>query len=122
MRFLMLVPKSLDPVARSRWMPLPEPRPAEAIAKLLDRENAEKESSKPADASTAPGSTNAADTAGPANDGASKPAEAAAPVVQASTEQTIAAEAVPLPEPRPNITPHVETRRFRHHHPYRLGR
>ena len=37
MRFVMLVPKSLDPVARGRKMPLPDPRPSEAIAKLFDR-------------------------------------------------------------------------------------
>ncbi len=121
MRFLMLVPKSLDPVARARKMPQPDPRPSEAIAKLLDREKAEKEKSKPADTSPAPGPTDAAKTAGPANDGTSKPTEAAAPAAQASATQKTAAEAVPLPEPRPNITS-GETRRFRHHHPYRLGR
>ena len=31
----MLVPKSLDPVARGRKMPLPDPRPSEKIAKLF---------------------------------------------------------------------------------------
>jgi membrane-bound lytic murein transglycosylase A len=35
MRFVMLVPKSLDPVARGRKMPIPEPRPSEMIAKLF---------------------------------------------------------------------------------------
>jgi len=43
MHFLMLVPKSIDPAARARRMPLPDPRPSEAIAKLLDQEKAEKE-------------------------------------------------------------------------------
>ena len=35
MRFVMLVPKSLDPVARGRKMPLPDPRPSAKIAKLF---------------------------------------------------------------------------------------
>ena len=35
MRFVMLVPKSLDPVARGRKMPVPDERPSEKIAKLF---------------------------------------------------------------------------------------
>src|SRR6202022_3385028 len=35
MRFVILVPKSLDPVARGRKMPLPDARPSEKIAKLF---------------------------------------------------------------------------------------
>ncbi len=35
MRFVMLVPKSLDPLARGRKMPLPDPRPSARIAKLF---------------------------------------------------------------------------------------
>ena len=34
-RFVMLVPKSLDPQARGRKMPLPDERPSEKIAKLF---------------------------------------------------------------------------------------
>ena len=34
-RFVMLVPKSLDPVARGRKMPVPDARPSEKIAKLF---------------------------------------------------------------------------------------
>jgi membrane-bound lytic murein transglycosylase A len=127
MHFLMLVPKSLDPAARARRMPLPDARPSEAIAKLLDQEKAEKEKAEkekltPADATTAPGPADSANTAKPANDGTSKPVEAAAPVAQASATQTAAAEPVPLPEPRPNITAGGDARRSRHHHPHRLRR
>jgi membrane-bound lytic murein transglycosylase A len=122
MRFLMLVPKSLDPVPRARKMPLPDARPSETIAKLLDREKAEKEaSSKPADASTPPGPTDAAKTIAPANDNTSRPADPATPVAQVSPTPT-AAESVPLPEARPNITPGREGHRYRHHHPYAPGR
>jgi len=35
MRFVLLLPNSLDPVARGRTMPLPAARPSEKIAKLL---------------------------------------------------------------------------------------
>jgi len=35
MRFVILVPKSLDPAARGRKMPLPDARPSEKIAKLF---------------------------------------------------------------------------------------
>src|SRR5205814_4063752 len=34
-RFVVLVPKSLDPAARGRKMPVPDDRPSENIAKLL---------------------------------------------------------------------------------------
>ena len=34
-RFVILVPKSLDPVARGRKMPVPDARPSEKIAKLF---------------------------------------------------------------------------------------
>src|SRR6202000_820815 len=35
MHFVMLVPKSLDPVARGHKMPVPDPRPSKKIAKLF---------------------------------------------------------------------------------------
>jgi membrane-bound lytic murein transglycosylase A len=44
MRFVMLVPKSLDPVARGRKMPLPDPRPSARIAKLFPQTEPAKES------------------------------------------------------------------------------
>ena len=34
-RFVMLVPKSLDPVARGRKLPVPDARPSAKIAKLF---------------------------------------------------------------------------------------
>ena len=40
MRFVILVPKSLDPVARGRKMPLPDARPSEKIAKLFPQVDA----------------------------------------------------------------------------------
>jgi membrane-bound lytic murein transglycosylase A len=50
MRFVMLVPRSLDPVARGRKMPLPDPRPSEKIAKLFPPTDPSKDKPKePAD-------------------------------------------------------------------------
>src|SRR5258706_16254158 len=67
MRFVMLVPKSLDPVARGRRMPLPDPRPSETIAKLFpqsdplkDQQKDQKNGARPPEASVAPGAKHAA--------------------------------------------------------------
>jgi membrane-bound lytic murein transglycosylase A len=98
MRFVMLVPKSLDPAARGRKMPVPDPRPSEKIAKLFPQVDT------PTDASKAAESAKNA-VAAPA-----PPATAAAPT---STAQADAAKAVPLPEPRPAIKPGHDSRRYR---------
>src|SRR5260364_78033 len=48
-QFVMLVPRSLDPVARGRKMPLPDARPSEKIAKLFPQvlpKDAPKETAK----------------------------------------------------------------------------
>jgi membrane-bound lytic murein transglycosylase A len=87
MRFVMLVPKSLDPVARGRKMPLPDPRPSETIAKLFPQTE-------------------------PAPDTAKTPAEIAEPGT-ATTVTAQAAEKVPLPEARPVIKPGYTARRLR---------
>ena len=96
MHFVMLVPKSLDPAARGRKMPVPDPRPSEKIAKLFPPSDASK--GQPKDQKNA----------------AATPAQPA--VAQASTPQTAAPKVVPLPEPRPNIKPSPEVRRHRYHH------
>jgi membrane-bound lytic murein transglycosylase A len=88
MRFVMLVPKSLDPAARGRWMPLPDPRPSEKIAKLFPPEDLSKD----------------------------KPKEAAedAKAATASTAPPPAAESkIPLPVSRPVIEPAQAGRRHR---------
>src|SRR5882724_8377535 len=93
MRFVMLVPKSLDPVARGRRVPLPDPRPSETIAKLFpqtdplkDQQKDQKNGAKPPEASVAAGAKDAART----TEAAKKPAPAAAQasgVGQASSAQ-----------------------------------
>ena len=116
-RFVILVPKSLDPVARGRKMPLPDARPSEKIAKLFpqvdplkDPQKDQKNGAKPVGASAAPSSRNVAASS----------ARPPAAVAQATT-QTAAAKAVPLPEARPNIEPSRE-RHPRHYRHYRRSR
>jgi membrane-bound lytic murein transglycosylase A len=84
------VPRSLDPAARGRKMPLPDPRPSEQIAKLF----------LPAD---------------PSKDNPGEPAVAAKPAA-APAVVTQAAEKVPLPEARPVIEPERAVRRPRRVH------
>jgi len=83
MRFVMLVPKSLDPGARARRLPLPDPRPSAVIAKLFPQ--------------TLPKDTPKVQAAAP-------PAASAA-VAQASTTGAVIAQPVPLPEARPATAP-----------------
>src|SRR6185503_2840551 len=94
-RFVMLVPKSLDPVARGRMLPVPDDRPSEKIAKLFpqtDPKNAAKPSevtsAKPPEVTATTNSGNMAPAAVPTQP----------PAVQAAV-----AKPVPLPEPRPKV-------------------
>ncbi|MDE2330326.1 MAG: murein transglycosylase A [Bradyrhizobium sp.] len=86
MRFVMLVPKSLDPVARGRRMPLPDPRPSARIARLFSQTLPLKDT---------------------------KSAPAAATPSPAASPQADATATVPLPAARPVVTPDLEQRR--HH-------
>ena len=87
MHFVMLVPKSLDPLARGRKMPLPDPRPSAKIAKLFPQTD-------------------------PLKDSKNAPA-AAAPSAAAAPVQADATASVPLPAARPAIKPDHEPRRHR---------
>jgi membrane-bound lytic murein transglycosylase A len=127
MRFVMLVPKSLDPLSRGRKMPLPDPRPSEKIAKLFppadplkDRPKDQKNDARPPAASATPVSKDTAKgTMETGNRGASpsQPLTTAAPV---SAGQTAAA--IPLPQARPHIEPVHEGRRQRSFRRYRRDR
>jgi membrane-bound lytic murein transglycosylase A len=106
MRFVILVPKSLDPSTRGSKMPLPDARPSEKIAKLFpqvdplkDQPKDQKNSAKPSDA-----------------------AAPAPPQPSAVAAQATAAKAVPLPEARPIIKPGREERRRRRVYHYRRSR
>jgi membrane-bound lytic murein transglycosylase A len=105
MRFVILVPKSLDPVARGRKMPVPDARPSAKIAKLFPQVDPLKDQPKD-------------------QKNGAKPPEASAPaaVAQAAPTQTALAKPIPLPEARPNIKPVREVRRRRAYRYYRGGR
>lgn len=90
MHFVMLVPKSLDPLARGSRLPVPDPRPSEKIAKLF-----------------------------PQTDSGKEPAKPAAAGAQGSSETVAFAGPVPLPLPRPAMEPVREPRRPAKNHPHR---
>nr|WP_311966786.1 MltA domain-containing protein [Bradyrhizobium australiense] len=113
-RFVILVPKSLDPVARGRRMPVPDERPSETIAKLfpqIDPSKDPKHAGKPPEVTAA---TSAKPTMQAATSSATGPSPT--PAIQAAV-----AKPVPLPEPRPKVEAvsakpqprHL--RRYRHH-------
>ncbi|MBI5130761.1 MAG: murein transglycosylase A [Rhodopseudomonas palustris] len=89
-RFVLLLPNSLDPVARGRTMPLPEPRPSATIAKLFPQTPV-------------------------ANQKASETTTKAEPAATAA-----GAQAVPTPQARPDAAPAaVPKRTHRRHHRHR---
>lgn len=94
MRFVLLLPNSLDPVARGRQMPLPEARPSDKIGKLFPQTVAAKDQTA---------DTKDADT------------KDAIPAAQAKP--------VPLPEARPEITAsRRHYHRHHEHRRHRRGR
>jgi len=105
MRFVILVPNSLDPVERGRKMPVPDERPSEKIAKLLPQVDPLRD--QPKDPKTGV-----------------KPPEAPVPpqaarATQPSTAQAAIAKPVPLPEARPRIEVVPEKPHRRHLRRYR---
>jgi membrane-bound lytic murein transglycosylase A len=120
MRFVMLVPKSLDPVARGRKMPVPDPRPSEKIAKLFpqvdpskDQQKDQKNAAKPSETPAVPAPKNETRNAA----GATEPAKNATPPQSPAPTQAVAGK-VPLPEARPDIKPGREARRHRRFNRY----
>jgi membrane-bound lytic murein transglycosylase A len=120
MRFVMLVPKSLDPLARGRRMPLPVPRPADEIAKLFapvdpskDQPKEQNNGSKPPE----PPPAEAAEGAKP-----EVPVQPAAAGARMSASQPAPSNAVQLPQARPDSAPRRETRRQHYHPRYRRRR
>ncbi len=88
MHFVMLVPKSLDPIVRGARLPVPDPRPSEKIAKLFPQVAPDPAKDQPKDHG---------------KDHAKDQKTAATPAAIASP--------VPLPEPRPVIKPAPEPRK-----------
>jgi membrane-bound lytic murein transglycosylase A len=92
MRFVMLVPRSLDPAERAHRLPVPDPRPSVEIAKLFPRTLPAKD---------------------PAKDQAATPPAAPSAVAQASTTGAAISPHVPLPEARPATAPVRPARHLR---------
>jgi membrane-bound lytic murein transglycosylase A len=116
-RFVILVPKSLDPVARGRKMPVPDERPSEKIAKLFPqtdplKDSSKKSAAKPPDVTAA---TNTRPEAPAATPPAAGPSQA--PAIQAAV-----AKPVPLPEPRPQVEAVSAKPHQRHLRRYRYRR
>jgi membrane-bound lytic murein transglycosylase A len=120
MRFVMLVPKSLDPLARGRRMPLPVPRPADEIAKLFPPVDPLKEQPTEQNNGSKPPEPPPAKAAGGATPAA--PVQPAPAGPQMSASQPAPSDAVPLPQARPDIAPRGEARRHHYHPRYRRGR
>ncbi|MEA2983135.1 MAG: rane-bound lytic murein transglycosylase [Alphaproteobacteria bacterium] len=116
-RFVILVPKSLDPVGLGRKVPVPDARPSEQIAKLFPPTAPLKDPSKEQTNVAKPPEVTATTNrpAAPAAASTSAAVPSQAPAVQAAV-----AKPVPLPEPRPKIEavsakPHQRhLRRYRH--------
>jgi membrane-bound lytic murein transglycosylase A len=121
-RFVILIPKSLDPAARGHAMPLPSARPSKRIAKQfpqVDPLKNQQKDTKVGNQAPEPASANSSANNGPeAKDLAKTPVSPLA-VAQTAAAQTPVANTVPLPEARPNIKP---SRHGRRHHYYRQYR
>lgn len=122
-RFVMLLPNSLDPMARARTMPLPEARPSKKIAKLFPQLQQPKSTGdqKPAE----PASVVAPSATAPSVEAAKSAPSAAAPSAAESANKpgaAAASAAVPLPEARPAAAPEIRPARSRQHRPWRHHR
>jgi membrane-bound lytic murein transglycosylase A len=129
MRFVILVPKSLDPVARGHKMPVPDERPSAKIAKLfpqVDPLKDQKSGTKPPDAPVATATNTPASAVATAKNAAPALAQPATGTARTSTAtptaQAAIAKPVPLPEARPKIAPAPEKPRRRYVRRYRTHR
>jgi membrane-bound lytic murein transglycosylase A len=126
-RFVILIPKSLDPVARGHAMPVPGERPSAKIAKLFPQtdplKNQQKDQNNGAkSAETKAPETSTASPAAKDGPGTKDTSKTAAPAAVAQAATAPAGQAVPLPEARPAIAPSRHARRHRIHRHYRNAR
>jgi membrane-bound lytic murein transglycosylase A len=102
MHFVMLVPNSLDPVARGRTMPLPQARPSARIAKLFPLKD-----HKPGDRKAAPQPSAPSVSLAPAG----RPAGA----VLGSATKDPPSKTTRVPAARPDVRSDRQPRRHSHH-------
>ena len=100
-RFVILVPKSVDPVARGRKMPVPDDRPSERIAKLFPQTDPLKDPSREQKSAAKPPEITSGTNTRPAAQ-AAPPTPAVVPAATAAIQAPVA-KPVPLPEPRPRV-------------------
>jgi len=100
-RFVILVPKSVDPVARGRKMPVPDDRPSEKIAKLFPQTDPLKDPSREQKSAAKPPEITSGTNTRPAAQ-AAPPTPAVVPAATAAIQAPVA-KPVPLPEPRPRV-------------------
>ena len=106
-QFVMLIPKSLDPLARGKTMPLPDARPSAVIAKLFPQQAVPPKDAPAPAKDAAPAKDSVTKPAAADQPAAAKPAAAAEPAKSPSTRSASSVKsnteppAVPLPEARP---------------------
>jgi membrane-bound lytic murein transglycosylase A len=101
-RFVMLVPKGLDPVARGRKLPVPDARPSEQIAKLFPQ--------------TPPANVASKDSTKGQDQGKDQPKDQkTASSASMATVGEATTTAVPLPVERPKDAPAPELHHSREH-------
>ena len=120
MRFVMLVPKSLDPVERGHKLPLPDERPSEKIAKLFPQVDPLKDQAKEPVKEQV--KEQVKDQPKEQTKDQSKDQKNATPVPSSTTVAQAAATVVPLPQPRPELAPTLELRRHHYFRRYRHSR
>ena len=100
-RFAMLVPKSLDPVARGRKLPLPDARPSEKDRKTVSASRSAEGSAEGCQSGAKP----PRHRGGQSRRCGGRQDRHSAGCRQASTAQAPVAKPVPLPEARPKTAP-----------------
>jgi membrane-bound lytic murein transglycosylase A len=121
-RFVILIPKSLDPVARGRKVPVPDPRPSEKIARLFPQTDPLKDEKKDQKVSVKPLGTSGPPSSKDTAADAATPTQSSAAVAQAPATQPAAVKPVPLPQARPDIAPGRGAHRRRRYHRHRHRR
>jgi membrane-bound lytic murein transglycosylase A len=108
MRFVMLVPKSLDPLERGRKLPLPDARPSEKIAKLFPQVDLLKDQAQ----------AQAKDSSKDSSNDPPRHQKSPAPATVAQAVPGTMAS-IPLPLARPRIEPAPELHRHHYFRRYR---
>jgi membrane-bound lytic murein transglycosylase A len=111
--FIMLVPKSLDPVALGRRVPVPDPRPSARIARLYSQVDPLNDPQGNQNKDQRKASAPAVTRPSPSTSATPHPSSQVS-ASQADTSQTDTTASIPLPQARLDQAP-GQRRRARHH-------